>query len=80
MLSQKIILFGKMFSIIIPTLNNLKYLKICLDSISKNSKYEHENIPHINIGDDGTIEYLKSKNINFTHSYDLYSIIFFIAR
>ena len=68
MLSQKIVLFGKMFSIIIPTLNNLKYLKICLDSISKNSKYEHEIIPHINIGDDGTIEYLKSKNINFTHT------------
>ena len=57
-----------MFSIIIPTLNNLRYLKICLDSIFKNSKYEHEIIPHINIGDDGTAEYLKSKNINFTYT------------
>ena len=57
-----------MFSIIIPTLNNLRYLKICLDSIFKNSKYEHEIIPHINIGDDGTAEYLKSININFTYT------------
>ena len=55
-----------MFSIIIPTLNNLKYLKICLNSIEKNSKYKHEIIPHINIGNDGTKEYLKSKNINFS--------------
>ena len=37
-------IFGvsKLFSIIIPTLNNLKYLKICIKSISKNSKFNHE--------------------------------------
>ncbi len=55
-----------MFSIIIPTLNNLRYLKICLDSIRKNSKYTHEIIPHVNIGDDGTINYLEKNNIKFT--------------
>ena len=57
-----------MFSIIIPTLNNLKYLKICIQSIKKNSKFNHEIIPHVNIGDDGTIEYLKNNSINFTHT------------
>ena len=57
-----------MFSIIIPTLNNLKYLKICINSINKNSKYKHEIIPHVNIGNDGTIEYLKNNNIRFTHT------------
>ncbi len=57
-----------MFSIIIPTLNNLKYLKICLNSIKKNSTYKHEIIPHVNIGDDGTLDYLKINNIKFTYT------------
>ena len=47
-----------MFSIIIPTYNNLDYLKLCLRSIEKNSKYDHEIIIHINEGKDGTKEYL----------------------
>ena len=54
-----------MFSIIIPTLNNLEYLKICIESINKNSKYKHEIIPHINIGNDGTVDYLKKNKIKF---------------
>ena len=40
-----------MFSIIIPTFNNLEYLKLCLHSIKKNSLYDHEIIIHVN--DDG---------------------------
>ena len=55
-----------MFSIIIPSLNNLDYLKICVDSLKKNSKYDHEIIVHVNIGSDGTVEYLKNKNIKYT--------------
>ena len=57
-----------MYSIVIPTLNNLKYLKICINSIKQNSKYIHEIIPHVNIGDDGTIDYLKDNSIKFTHT------------
>ena len=33
-----------MFSILIPTFNNLDYLKLCIDSIKKNSKFEHQII------------------------------------
>lgn len=55
-----------MFSIIIPTFNNLKYLQLCISSIKKNSKYKHEIIPHINIGEDGTENYLKDNNIKYT--------------
>ena len=47
-----------MFSIIIPTFNNLEYLKLCLKSINKNSKYKHQVIPHVNVGEDGSKEYL----------------------
>ena len=57
-----------MFSIIIPTLNNLPYLKLCIESIQKNSKYNHEIIPHVNIGLDGTLEYLEANNIKFTYT------------
>ena len=57
-----------MFSIIIPTFNNLEYLKICLESIKKNSKYNHEIIVHINEGKDGTIDFLKKNNYKFSYS------------
>ncbi len=57
-----------MFSIIIPTYNNLEYLKITLNSILKNSQYKHEIIVHINEGTDGSLEYVKNNNIKFTYS------------
>ena len=57
-----------MFSILIPTFNNVKYLKLCINSIKKNSKYDNEIIAHVNVGDDGTIEYLNTANIRFTHT------------
>jgi len=57
-----------MFSILIPTFNNLKYLKLCINSIKKNSKYKHQIIPHVNIGNDGTVDYLKQENINFSYT------------
>jgi len=55
-----------MFSIIIPTFNNIEYLKICIGSINKNSKFDHEIIVHVNIGNDGTIDYLKKNKILYT--------------
>ena len=57
-----------MFSIIIPTFNNVNYLRQCIESINKNSTYKHEIIPHVNEGTDGTIEYLKKKNIQYTYT------------
>jgi len=55
-----------MYSIIIPTFNNLPYLKICLSSIKKNSHFNHEIIPHINDGADGTEVFLIKENIKYT--------------
>ena len=57
-----------MFSIIVPTFNNLDYLKLCLNSIKKNSSYDHEIIIHINEGKDGTKDYLDKTNFVFTYS------------
>ncbi len=55
-----------MFSIIIPTLNNIEYLKLCLKSLKINSKFDHQIIIHVNIGNDGTIEFLKNSNIEYS--------------
>ena len=56
------------FSIIVPTLNNLNYLKILISSIEKNSIFEHEIIVHVNQNLDDTIEFLKTKRIKYTYS------------
>jgi GT2 family glycosyltransferase len=57
-----------MFSILIPSYNNLEYLKTCIDSLKKNSKYKHQIIVHINEGTDGSLEYIKKKNLEYTYS------------
>tara|TARA_Y100000389_G_scaffold146825_1_gene145616 strand:+ start:541 stop:1380 length:840 start_codon:yes stop_codon:yes gene_type:complete len=56
------------FSIIVPTLNNLDYLKILISSIKKNSSFDHEIIVHVNENLDDTIGFLKEKNIKYTFS------------
>ncbi len=57
-----------MFSIVIPTYNNYKYLKLCLNSIKKNSKYNHEVVLHINDGNDGSLNYAKENKIKYSYS------------
>ncbi len=56
------------FSIIIPTFENFNYLKITINSVIKNSKYDHEILVHVNSGNDETIDFLKKKNIKFSYS------------
>ena len=60
----------KMISIVIPTYNNLNYLKLCLKSLEKNSSYKHEIIIHINNGSDGTLNFVKANNYKHTLSED----------
>ncbi len=57
-----------MFSVIIPTFNNLEYLKLCLNSLKKNSQFNHEILVFINDGSDGTLKFAKKEKINFIHS------------
>ncbi len=57
------------FSIIIPTWNNLPFLITLVESIRKNSRFEHQIILHINDGKDGTIEWANQQNdISYSHS------------
>ncbi len=50
------------FSILIPTWNNLDYLKLCLRSLQENSYYQHELIVIINEGKDGSTEWIKEQS------------------
>ena len=59
-----------MFSVIIPTFNNIDYLKLCLDSLIKNSSFQHEYIIHINEGVDGTLEFIKNSGLKHSYSKD----------
>ncbi len=57
-----------MFSIGIPTYNNLDYLKLCISSLKKNSSFNHEILIHVNDGVDGTLDFVKKNNFKFTYS------------
>ena len=58
-----------MMSILIPTFNNINYLKLTLKSIKKNSHFKnHEILLHVNKGSDGTLDFVKAEGINFTYS------------
>ena len=54
------------FSIIVPTFRNYKYLKTSINSIKKNSSYNHQIIVHINGDDEETENFCKSHNIQYT--------------
>jgi glycosyltransferase involved in cell wall biosynthesis len=57
-----------MFSFIIPTWNNLPFLKLCIESIRKYSEFEHEIIVHVNEGSDGTLDWVQAEGIQFSHT------------
>ena len=57
-----------MFSILIPSYNNLEYLKTCINSLKKNSKFDHQIIVHINEGTDGSLNYIKENMHEYTYS------------
>ena len=58
----------QLFSILIPSWNNLEFLQICVDSIHKNSTFKHQIIVHVNDGSDGTLEWVKDEGLEYTHS------------
>src|SRR6185295_11043417 len=60
---------SRLFSILIPSWNNLPYLKLCVESIRKNSSFKHQIIIHINEGSDGTLDWVKQQgDIAYVHS------------
>ena len=58
------------FSIVIPTYENSDYLKLCINSILKNSTFSHQIIVHINGDDENTEKNLLEKKITYTKSIE----------
>lgn len=56
------------FSIIIPSWNNLPFLKLCVASIRKNSATHHQIIVHVNEGSDGTLQWVRDEGLDYTYS------------
>lgn len=61
---------NKSFSILIPTWNNLAYLRKCVESIQKHSSFHHQIIIHINEGNDDTEAWVQENKIAYTYSPD----------
>ena len=57
-----------MFSILIPSWNNLAFLQLCIESINKYSTVETQIIVHVNQGNDGTLEWVKQQGIDYTYT------------
>lgn len=57
-----------MFSVVIPSWNNLSYLKLCVESLKKYSRFDHEILIHLNDGSDGSLEWVESQGIKYTQT------------
>lgn len=69
-----------MFSIIIPTWNNLAFLQLAVETIRRHSAHAHEILVHINDGSDGTLEWVRAQGLAHTHSPDNIGICFAVNR
>ncbi len=59
-----------MFSILIPTWNNLDHLKLCIASIRRHSAWQHQIIVHVNDGSDGSADWVRAQGLDATFSKD----------
>lgn len=57
-----------MFTIIIPTWNNLDFLRLCVRSIKENSSFDHQIIVHVNDGSDGSFDWVYKKHLEHTYT------------
>jgi len=59
----------QVFSLLIPSWNNLPYLKLCINSIMKHSRFQHQIIVLVNEGKDGTREWVEQqKDIDYVYA------------
>ncbi len=57
-----------MSSIVIPTWNNLAYIKLLVESLRKNSKYNNQILIHVNDGSDGSLACVREQGLEHTVS------------
>lgn len=57
------------FSLLIPSWNNLPFLKNCIESIVKNSHFQHQIVVIANEANDGTLEWLQEQElVDYVHA------------
>jgi glycosyltransferase involved in cell wall biosynthesis len=56
------------FSILIPSWNNLAFLKLCIESINEHSIVPHQLIVHVNEGTDGTLDWVEESKICYSYT------------
>ncbi len=59
---------GARFTIVIPSWNNLPYLRLCVESIRRNSAMAHQVVVHVNDGSDGSLEWVRAEGLGHTRS------------
>ena len=50
-----------MFTILIPSWNNLPYLKLAVDSVRRYSAHAHQIVVHVNDGADGSLAWVREQ-------------------
>jgi glycosyltransferase involved in cell wall biosynthesis len=55
-----------MFSIVIPSWNNLRYLRLCVESLRRHSAQPHQILVHVNDGSDGTRDWVAREGLEHT--------------
>jgi glycosyltransferase involved in cell wall biosynthesis len=66
----------EVFSIVIPTWNNLEFLKLCVRSSRENAAFRHQIVLHVNDGADGTAEWAAAEGIAFSRTPDNVGVCF----
>lgn len=59
-----------MFSIVIPTWNNLAHLQLVVRSIREHSAEQHQIVVHVNDGSDGSLAWVREQGLDHTASTD----------
>ena len=69
-----------MFSVVIPTWNNLAFLQLAVASIRQHSAHAHQILVHVNDGADGTLAWVREQGIEHTASPTNIGICFAVNR
>ena len=69
-----------MFSIVIPTWNNLPFLQLVVESIRRHSAHGHEILVHVNDGSDGTLAWVRAQGLKHTASTANIGICYAVNR
>lgn len=57
---------GARFTVVVPSWNNLPFLRLCVESIRRNSAAPHQVVVHVNEGSDGTLDWVRAQGLDHT--------------